>query len=184
MSDWITQLGYLGAFLGAFVEGEILLLTAVQTARMGLLDLYGVLGCFFAGTLAADWTFFLIGRYRGRAYIASSRKLGRQFIRMKQLFVRKGGILLFAYRFMYGFRIILPVLFGVYKVRFLHFAICSLISTSIWVGVFGYLGYHFSTWLQQQMQQWSAYSWIFWLVLLLGAVLVFLRWRQRQRRRT
>ena len=82
MTDWLISLGYLGAFIGAFVEGELILFTVVQTARSGYLTLVGVVASFFIGTLIADWFFFLTGRYRGRTYLGKYKRLQKPIANM------------------------------------------------------------------------------------------------------
>lgn len=176
MPDWITSFGYLGFFIGAILEGELVLLTAVQTARMGYLNVYLALTCVFAGTVAVDWSCYLIGRHRGRSFIERSEKLQRKFERMQRLFENKGSFLLFVYRFMYGFRIVLPVLFGVSNVHPIRFATYSLASTLLWVVSFGLLGYHFAGWVLSAVQEVQTWWWLAAIPLaVLGLVFAYRR---------
>ena len=65
---------------------------------------------------------------------------------------KHGTLLLLSYRFIYGFRIVLPLLFGVRKLSRNHFLWFSLVSTSIWMSVYGWIGYYFTTWLLEQLK--------------------------------
>ena len=172
MEAWIESLGYLGAFLGAILEGEILFLTAVQMAQLGFLNFWGVLISVFLGTLVADWLFYWAGRSKGRHYIDRFPKLKPRFDRMDQRMNRFDGFFLIAYRFMYGFRVVLPVLFGVRGISPLRFGIFSFVATACWVAVFGTLGYYFTDLVMQKVELIQKYSWVG-VILVVGLILFF-----------
>ena len=89
---------------------------------------------------------------------------------MDQQMEKWDGILLFVYRFMYGFRIVLPALFGVRGIPPWKFGLFSLIATSVWVAIFGTLGYYFSDWIMQKVKGFQEYGWV---GILLVVALVF-----------
>lgn len=160
MDSWLESLGYLGAYLGAILEGEILFLTAVQMATLGYLNFWGVLIAVFLGTLTADWLFYWAGRTRGRKYMQRFPKLQPRFERMDRRMNRYDGFFLFAYRFMYGFRVVLPVLFGVRGIPPWRFGLFSLVATTCWVAFFGTLGYFFTDRVMSRIKTVQEYSWI------------------------
>ncbi|MEM6376633.1 MAG: DedA family protein [Bacteroidota bacterium] len=172
MVDWIESFGYLGAFLGAIMEGEVLFLTAVQMSRLGYMNFYGVLIAVFTGTLTADWLFYWSGRTQGRKWIEKNQKLRAKFERMDRRMERYDGFLLFAYRFMYGFRIVLPALFGVRGIPPWRFGLMCLLSTTVWVALFGTLGYYFADLVIEKVKGAQEYGWIG-LVLVVLLVLYF-----------
>ncbi|MEO0340442.1 MAG: hypothetical protein AAF242_14675, partial [Bacteroidota bacterium] len=112
MNELLESLGYLGVFIGSFMEGEILFLTAIQMARLGYMQFYGVLVAVFLGTWTADWVFYWAGRSQGQRVMQRFPKLMGKFREMGQRMEKYDRLLLFGYRFMYGFRVVLPVLFG------------------------------------------------------------------------
>jgi membrane protein DedA with SNARE-associated domain len=170
MEELVQSLGYLGAYLGAIMEGEVLFLSAIQLSSLGYLNFYGVLASVFAGTLTADWLFYLSGRMWGNRWIQKYPKFKKRFIRMDQQMEKWDGILLFVYRFMYGFRIVLPALFGVRGIPPWKFGLFSLIATTVWVAIFGTLGYYFSDWIMQKVKGFQEYGWV---GILLVVALVF-----------
>lgn len=172
MVNWIESFGYLGAFLGAIMEGEVLFLTAIQMAQLGYMSFYGVLVAVFTGTLTADWLFYLSGRTQGQKWVEKHQGLRTKFERMDRRMERYDGFLLFAYRFMYGFRVVLPTLFGIRGIPPWRFAIMSLLSTTVWVALFGTLGYHFADLLIQKVKGIQEYGWVG-LVLVILLVLYF-----------
>ncbi len=142
--EWLQSLGYLGAFLGAVLEGEIMLITFIQLARLGYLNLYLVIISFSMGTLTTDWVCFFIGRKRGRQFFVNHPRFRKQFLKMDRLMSKREQYLLLTYRFMYGFRFVLPVLFGLSSVSIRRFVVYSLFGTFVWVGSFATLGYFFA----------------------------------------
>jgi membrane protein DedA with SNARE-associated domain len=144
MTEWIESLGYLGAFLGAVLEGELSFIAAVQATKMGYLNFNYVLLAVFLGAQAVDWTLYLTGKRGGQAAIDRRPKLKPRFEKMSEAVEQRATALLLAYRFMYGFRIVLPTLFGVVKVPLQRFALFSFISTLLWVLIIGHLGFFFS----------------------------------------
>ncbi len=164
MADWLVSLGYLGAFIGAFLEGEIVLLSALQAVRMGYLNLVGILISFFAGTVAADWFFYLTGRHRGRAFLERHPRMHRPFQKMERQFNKWGDFLLLTYRFMYGFRVVLPLLFGLSGVKPLRFALYSLIGTAVWISFFTILSFFFTGLVMEAIGLLQSWSWALLLI--------------------
>lgn len=166
--EWLQSLGYLGVFVGAVLEGEIVIVTFIQLARLGYLNLYWVIGLFSLGTLVTDWTFFFIGRKNGRRYIKNHPKLKGQFEKMDGLMNRRKQLLLLTYRFMYGFRFILPILFGFSSVRIRQFIFYSVLGNIVWVGCFASLGYFFSELVLEYLERIQAN--LLYIFLIMGGV--------------
>lgn len=141
MSETLESLGYLAAFFGAIFEGEASLITALQTARLGYTSFYGILLAGFLGTVCVDWSLFLGARKKGRSYLKNNQSLQGKLDRMDNVMVKHSNWLLIFYRFLYGFRIVLPVLFGLSGITIRKFAIFSLISTLLWLWVLSIVGY-------------------------------------------
>lgn len=146
MTEYLASLGYLGAFLGAAVEGEILLLTLLQTAQLGYTNYLGILVAGWFGTFCMDWFLFLNGRYQGRSFVTGRERLTRQLDRMESYFSNHGWWLLLLYRFIYGCRIVLPLLFGIMGIPPKQFMVYSLISGLLWISLIGLAGLYVSEW--------------------------------------
>ena len=161
----MNLVAYLSIFAGAVLEGELVYISAIQAAQAGYVDLYGAIAAFFLGTFCTDWFYFFTGRKQGRRYLERSEKLQLKAARIDHLLARYGTLLLLSYRFIYGFRIVLPLLFGASKLSSRRFLLFSLLSTSIWVTVYGWVGYYFTHWLLEQLKS----GWV--LILVLGITL-------------
>ncbi|NRA48126.1 MAG: VTT domain-containing protein [Phaeodactylibacter sp.] len=174
MAEWISSLGYIGAFLGAFFEGEVAYLTAIQATRLGYLNFYYVMLAVFLGAQAVDWSLYLAGRKGGQTAIERRPKLHSRFNQMANTIENRSTVLLLLYRFMYGFRIVLPTLFGVAKIPIARFAVFSFISTLVWVIVVGNLGFFFSDSLLYALNTAKAYMPVFIISLIAAGLLYWL----------
>lgn len=161
----MNLVAYLSIFAGAVLEGELVYISAIQAAQAGYVDLYGAIAAFFLGTFCTDWFYFFTGRKQGRKYLERNEKLQIKAARIDHLLARYGTLLLLSYRFIYGFRIVLPLLFGASKLSSRRFLLFSLLSTSIWVAVYGWIGYYFTNWLLEQLKSGRV------LILVLGITL-------------
>ena len=143
----IELFSYLSAFFGAMLEGEVAIMASLQISRLGDSNFYGILIAAFFGTQLMDWSIYLSGRYNGRAYVQKRPKVQARLDKMDIYMDRYANGLLFFYRFMYGFRIALPLLFGLSAVPIRKFAIFSLLGTLLWLSLIGTFGHYLSTWL-------------------------------------
>jgi membrane protein DedA with SNARE-associated domain len=148
----VNPLAYLSIFAGAVLEGEVVYITAIQAARAGYVDLTGAIIAFFLGTFCTDWFYFLAGRKQGRRFFERNEKLQRQAAKIEHLMEHYGTLLLLSYRFIYGFRIVLPLLFGMSSLSRQRFFWLGLLSTSVWMALYGWIGYYFTHWLLEQLQ--------------------------------
>lgn len=169
----MNLVAYLSIFAGAALEGELVYISAIQAARAGYVDLAGAIAAFFLGTFCTDWFYFLTGRKQGRRYLERNEKLQLKAAKIDHLLARHGTLLLLSYRFIYGFRIVLPLLFGASKLSSRRFLLFSLLSTSIWVAVYGWVGYYFTNWLLEQLKSGRVLV----TVLSLAAISAFIYWR-------
>lgn len=129
------------------LEGEIAILTALQSANLGHTNFFVVLVLAFLGTQILDWTMFLIGRNNGRTYLRKRPKLQAQVSRLQPQLDRYGNGLLLVYRFLYGFRYAVTLLFGLSTISTQKFALFSLLSTTLWLSILGIFGHYLTTWL-------------------------------------
>jgi len=142
MEAYIAKYGYIGVFIGTFLEGETTVLLGGIFSRLGYMNIFMVMFYAFAGTLAGDCTFFSIGRYFGKNIIDRF-----EFIRSKVPLANKvikhyGNFIIFIIRFLVGIRAVVLVLLGCTNMkvgRFLVFSVLNSVCWSILVGLIGYL---------------------------------------------
>jgi len=139
----IEQYGYLAVFAGAFLEGEVVLILAGFAAFHGYLNLQMVLLIAFLGTVLSDEFFYYLGRWQGRSLIGRSRRLSGKYPYALHFIEHFGTWVVLLQRFLYGFRIAIPVAIGTSSMTPVRFALLNISSAVVWVLLFGYLGYGF-----------------------------------------
>jgi membrane protein DedA with SNARE-associated domain len=171
--NWLDPFKYLGVAIGAFLEGEIAYITAIQASIAGQLWWPVMLAFFFIGTHSADWFFYWMGRTYGISYLNRSAHWQKQAQHFQKWLSRHQMLLLLSYRFIYGFRVVLPAMFGIARIPPRRFALMSLLSTAIWMSTYGLLGYLFSTWMLGQIRSGHAALAVFAGCGLLGIFLLY-----------
>lgn len=141
--ELLEHYGYLAVFLGAFVEGEAVVILAGFASFHGYLDLNIVLLSAFLGTGLSDELFFFLGRWKGKSLIARCRRLSRSYPYALHFIERFGTWVVLVQRFLYGFRIVIPLAIGTSSMKPGKFALLNLSSAVVWVVLFGILGYLF-----------------------------------------
>lgn len=110
--SWIQTYGYLAVFVGGIFEGETMLILAGYAISRGYLDPLPTFVLAAAGGALGDATYFFLGRRFGPAAIRRFRFLRSLRARATLLLRRRGRTAAFLTRFMYGLRIILPLMMG------------------------------------------------------------------------
>ena len=173
MEDFISTYGYWALAVGILVEGEAALIAASIAAYNGYLGISAVIAIAFFMTLMLDWGYFFLGRLRGRSFLIKRPNLLKKVERIHGWVERNPRGLMVSFRFIYGFRILIPILIGTTKVATRQFLVFSTISVLAWALVFGVAGYLLGTVLQQYLGQLDHYKWPIIGAILFG-VLIFL----------
>jgi len=131
----------LSIILGVALEGEVTLVAAAFAANRGLLSPNQVFIAALVGTLIADWTCFFIGRLSTSERLPfkniSSKRLAKILLWMSE----KRLLLIFSYRYFYGARTAILLLFGHSPVTTAWFLTCSTIAILLWTSLIFTIGY-------------------------------------------
>ena len=142
---------YIGVLLGMFVEGEMIMISAVIAAHHGYLNLWMVIILGVLGTYGSDLFYFSLGRKKGRGWLKKNKKIEGKLSVVDEK-IKKYPVLIFLiYRFLYGFRTIIPMVIGASKTRTPKFLIYSGVSTVIWATVYCTLGYLMGAFIKSQL---------------------------------
>jgi len=134
--------GYVASFLGTLIEGEILLLTSVISAKLGYFNFFGGLVAAFFGAFLRDTIQFLLVKKQGKKLLAKKPDLQVKLENASGWFDKNPFLYLTGYRLMYGFSTIIIMLSGLKNnISYSRFALHSAIGIAIWITIIGGLGY-------------------------------------------
>jgi len=151
--------GYLASFLGTFIEGEILLLTSVISAKLGYFNLIGGLVAAFFGAFLRDTLQFLLVKKQGRKLLIKKPKLQTKLDNASGWFYKNPFLYLTIYRLMYGFSTIIIMLSGLKEnISYPKFALHSAIGIGIWITLLGGFGYFCANVMIEQLNFLSDHS--------------------------
>ncbi|QEK39068.1 DedA family protein [Candidatus Nesciobacter abundans] len=137
----IHNYGYWIVFLGSMIEGESVLLTASALAYTGVLSIYKVFALSFVGTCIADQLLYNLGYYIGPGFLEKWKTSRKLFNRLKHIAIKYQNIYILSFRFIYGIRIISPIIIGVVKVDQKKYAILNIVASFIWAFISCLIGY-------------------------------------------
>jgi membrane protein DedA with SNARE-associated domain len=145
MTALVANYGYLAVFAGALLEGEALLIAAGFAARHGLLDLRLVVAFAALGAVMGDHSWFLIGRWKGRDWIARFPALAANAAGIRAVLNRYAATAAFVVRFLYGVRAAGSAFLGAAGTSVTKFAIFNVLGAAIWAIAFACAGYLLGT---------------------------------------
>ncbi len=178
----IDSYGYLAVFIGAFLEGETILVLAGLAAYRGYMDFAAVSIVALVAGFAGDQLYFFLGRAQGARILARFPDAQERAHRFDAMLARWHAPLIIGIRFMYGFRIVGPVLLGMGRVASWKFVVYNFIGAAIWAPLIAGLGYLFGTVVETILDDVHKYElWLFAAILMVGLGGVVLH-RMRARR--
>jgi len=183
LESLITTYGYWAILAGTFLEGETVLVLGGFSAHQGYLVLPWVIAAAFAGSFANDQLFFFIGRWKGRGFISGRPALKQRADKVHRLLERYKIPVILGFRFVYGFRMVTPLVLGSSKVKSIHFILLDMIAALVWATLVGAGGYFFGTAIEAIIGDIKSYELKIMLGLaVIGAVIWLFRYfRKRDR---
>jgi membrane protein DedA with SNARE-associated domain len=139
MTDILIELmkeySYIILYFWSILEGESGLIMAGIFSHTGDMNLY--LSIFVAGLggFTGDQIYFWIGRYNKKYVHKKFKGQRRKFALAHVLLKKYGWPIIFAQRYMYGLRTIIPISIGLTGYDAKKFAIINLISAWVWATV-------------------------------------------------
>jgi membrane protein DedA with SNARE-associated domain len=174
---------YIGIFFGLFLEGEMVLISAVIAAHHGYLILWIVVTLGVIGTYFADCFYFFLGRKRGYVWINKNPKIRKKAEIIERKLERYPVIIFLTYRFLYGLRSITPLVLGAGQTKTKTFLFYSALSTTIWASVYCTIGYLFGSVIKSELGHIEHIEkYIISVLVLFGIIIVVIRHLQKKMR--
>ncbi len=131
----VKEWGYLAVLLGSMVEGESVILTACVMAYMGYLSIAKIVAIAFMGTLIADQGLYYVGRIYGHRIIERFPKLKAPSEKAFQLLHKWDIWFILSFRFIYGIRIVSPIVIGMSGVTPRRFIPLNFMAALVWTSI-------------------------------------------------
>jgi membrane protein DedA with SNARE-associated domain len=154
----INTYGYLALFLGALFEGETVVVIAGFSAHQGYLDLKQVVLISFLGSLLGDQFYFYVGRIKGRKFIDQRVTWKKRVARIQSVLEKHQNLLLFSFRFLYGFRTVTPFVVGVSNIKATKFTLFNGLSALMWAVMFSIAGFLFGNTIELLFAEMRSYE--------------------------
>lgn len=137
----ISQYGYWALFFGCLAEGETFTLLGGVAAHEGLLQYGWVLLIAVCGGTVGDCALFFIGRRYGSTLLQRFHRHQHAISRAEHLIHRHPVLFVIGVRFMYGLRIVGPIIIGASQLSRRRFLLLNVCSAVLWGLTFVSLGY-------------------------------------------
>jgi len=180
----IAQYGYAALVIGSIAEGETITLLGGVAAHQGLLRFPLVVAAVALGGMIGDQLLYLLGVRFGPTILRRFSRHQKKIDRAQQLIQRHPYLFVIGTRFMYGFRIIGPLLIGASRLPPKIFLPLNIVGAIVWALIFTTLGYVggevLEPWLHaldQHLRHWT------WLIVVLVLVFAVRWWLKRRDRR-
>ena len=143
LAGLIDSYGYVAVFIGSFLEGETILALAGLAAYRGYLDLAIVIVLATIAGFLGDQFYFFLGRHNGHKVLARYPRMQLRAQRFDAMLSRWHAPVIIGIRFMYGFRIVGPILLGMGRVPAWKFMLYNFIGAAIWAPLIAGIGFFF-----------------------------------------
>jgi membrane protein DedA with SNARE-associated domain len=178
----LEQFGYFAVFLGTFLEGEAILVTAGFFASRGYLDVYGVGVVAFFGAFCGHVFWFWLGRAHGVRLLDRFPRMNRHVGKSVRVFERYGPAAIVITQWIYGLRITCAVIIGMSRITVLKFLIYEAVSCAAWALAITALGYYFGRAIESvlgRVEHMERYGLLVIVAIAVGFWL-YHRWKERR----
>lgn len=185
LNTLLSTYGYWAVFIGCLLEGESVLILGGMAAHQHLLHLFPVIVWASLGGMLGDQLLFWSGRYFGARLLPRLHRHQAAITRVNGLIERYPLTSIFAVRFLYGMRLVGPMVIGASGLSPLRFALMNLLSAVVWATLFASAGYWAGELLEQMLGDLKPYRIpiISAVVVLVGGIAVVRHLRARVSRR-
>lgn len=151
--------GLVATYLGTLLEGEIMLLTSVLSAKMGLFNYYWGLVAAFLGAYTQAWFKFLIAKKQGTKLLDKKPSIKTKLDKASVWFDKRPLAILSIYKFLYGMTTIIILMAGLRDISYIKFGLHTAVAIAMWVLVIGGIGFFCAELMMEKINALSDYKW-------------------------
>ena len=182
----IEQYGYAALVIGSVAEGETITLLGGVAAHQGLLKFPLVVAAVALGGMIGDQLLYFLGLRFGPTLLKRFAKHQKKIRRAQRLIQRHPYLFVIGTRFMYGFRVIGPLLIGASRLPPKVFLPLNILGAMIWALIFTTLGYlggeAIGPWLHHLDAHLKHWIWLILAVVLVVAAHWWLKRREAKKK--
>lgn len=141
INNLLANYGYWAVFIGCLLEGETILILGGLAAHQTALHLPQVIAIAALGGMLGDQILFWVGRYFGPRLLPKLHRQQATIDRVTDLIERYPTASIFSVRFLYGMRLIGPLVIGASRLSPIRFSLINLLGAAVWATLFVMGGY-------------------------------------------
>ena len=141
----ITEYGLWVVFFGMMIEGTSMIIIAGMLYYLGMLSFPSTFIIAVFGAIAGDQLWYFLGRNYAIKFLDYFSFLKPRVEKLEESVHKKGALLSFSGRFIYGGAILFPMTLGIYKYEYKIFAIFDTFGIILWSLLGISLGYVLGT---------------------------------------
>ncbi len=181
INNLISHYGYAALVIGSLAEGETITLLGGVAAHQGLLKFPLVVAAVALGGMIGDQLLYLVGRRFGNGLLKRFPRHQKQIAQARSMINHRPWLFVIGTRFMYGFRIIGPILIGASRLPPRIFLPLNILGAIVWATLFSALGYLggevIAPWLHKFDQHIKHLVWLLLVIALVWLVRIWLKRR-------
>jgi membrane protein DedA with SNARE-associated domain len=166
----VAQYGYYAVLVGTLLEGETVLALAGLAAKRGYLDFGTVVVIAGVAGFAGDQFYFFLGRYKGTQILARFPAVRAKAHAFDALLARWHAPLIVAIRFLYGLRIVGPILLGMGRCPSWKFVLFNAIGAALWAPLIAGAGWVFGAAVEAVLKDIRDYEMILFAVVVAAGI--------------
>lgn len=194
INNLISQYGYAALVIGSVAEGETITLLGGVAAHQGLLKFWLVVISVALGGMIGDQLLYLLGRRFGGRILRRFARQKKRIQKAQRMIQRRPYLFVIGTRFMYGFRVIGPLLIGASRLLLIGasrlppkvFLPLNIVGAIIWALIFTTLGYlggeAIGPWLHHLDAHLKHWIWLILAVVLVVAAHWWLKRREAKKK--
>ena len=186
INNLISQYGYAALVIGSVAEGETITLLGGVAAHQGLLKFWLVVISVALGGMIGDQLLYLLGRRFGGRILRRFARQKKRIQKAQRMIQRRPYLFVIGTRFMYGFRVIGPLLIGASRLPPKVFLPLNIVGAIIWALIFTTLGYlggeAIGPWLHHLDAHLKHWIWLILAVVLVVAAHWWLKRREAKKK--
>ncbi|OTG82473.1 DedA family protein [Acinetobacter sp. ANC 4558] len=152
LMDWSNLLqnyGYIAVVVGAFFEGETVLLLGAYAVQQEVLKYWILILAGMLGAFIGDQFYYFIGAKFGHKFINDRPKLAEKFKKASILIDKFPILSILFMRFAWGLRTVIPISFGIKKYHLSRYILVNILAAFIWSFMIVTIGLQVTHWLHK-----------------------------------